>query len=104
MVGKLYQDSDSIHVPGNPTLISGSKVIQRDPSSEVNWWGVSQPTRLEPQPRDSAGRLMRLCSAGHYASIDEFGKNKARRDGKDNYCHKCRRVINRRAERTALKK
>lgn len=103
MVGKLYMDSDNIHVEGNPDIVSGSKpVTGRDPSEIVNWWGVQQPTAIEPIPRDSAGRAMRWCSSGHYDVIDNFAKNKARKDGKDNYCRKCRKTINRRAEKTAV--
>ena len=99
--GNLYHDSNHIRVGDNWPVVNGSsKVSGRDPSSEVNWWGVAQPTRLMPIPVDSAGRMMRLCSSGHYASIDHYAKNKARKDGKDNYCLDCRRTINRRAAKT----
>lgn len=101
MVGKLYIDSDNIHVEGNPDPVSGSKTVAgRDPSEIVNWWGVEQPTAIPTIPRDSAGRLMRLCSNGHYAQIEKFGKDKREPDKKDRYCKDCRKVQNNNWKRT----
>lgn len=95
MVGKLYADSDSIHVEGNPDIVSGSKVVAgRDPSEIVNWWGVEQPTAIPSIPLDSAGRPMRFCSNNHYAPIERFGKDKRQPDKKDKLCKDCRKLQN----------
>lgn len=95
-IGDLYSDSDSVHVDGNPTKVSGSKKIAgRDPSTLVNWWKL-RPVRevhLEPPPVDVNGVPMRLCSGGHYAPIRDYARNPARRDKLDNFCKSCRKVM-----------
>lgn len=91
--GDIYADSDSIHVPGNGTKVSGSKKVSgRDPSQNVNWWGVKLIEHIDSVPLDTQGNPMRLCSGGHYAPRDNFRKDRTRKDGMDYYCSSCRKT------------
>jgi hypothetical protein len=88
--GDIYVKSKSIHVEGNPDLVSGSKRVNRDLAQEVNWWQLRPVRELEARPIDENGVPYRFCSGGHYRPVRGFDKDSTRSDGLRTYCKQCR--------------
>ena len=88
--GDIYVKSGSLHVEGNPDLVSGSRRVNRDLATEQNWWTLRPQRELQPRPLDENGVPYRFCSGGHYRPVRGFDKDASRPDGLRTYCKQCR--------------
>ncbi len=88
--GDIFIRSDSLHVEGNGTLVSGSRRVNRDLAQEISWWTLRPARELQARPVDENGVPYRFCSGGHYRPVRAFDKDASRPDGLRTYCKQCR--------------